>query len=155
MARLKVDSKVPADYEAMKVELSGDKGFCSVVAVAAIARIPAKQAQELLAQHGRKHGHGTKKRITKAVLESLGYEVRPMTFKERRAIIDSYPGRHKGLVSITTHHPRRFAAAWAGQPDMLMFSHAHVSAYVDGEVKDWAIKHSKQVYDIWLVEKKA
>jgi hypothetical protein len=35
----------------------------------------------------------------------------------------------------------------------LMFSHAHVSAYVDGRVADWAEGRAKQVYELYTVTK--
>lgn len=150
---LKTDALVPSDFTNMKAELEGDKNYCAVVAVALITNTPVQKVQALMATHGRKIGRGTKRETTRKVLEELGYKIKEWSFVERHAIVLGYPAPHNNLQGITTHHPRRFPSAWAGQPDMLMFSRAHVSAYVNGIVCDWAVKHSKRVVDIWTVEK--
>lgn len=149
----KVDAIVPSEYEKIKAELEGDKNFCAVAAVAAITKEPAKKIQSMMSKHGRKIGRSTERAITRKVLNELGFKIKVLSFAERSKIILSYPEPHNKLHGITTHHPRRFPAAWTGKPDMLMFSKAHVSAYVDGVVCDWAIKSSKRVTEIWTIEK--
>lgn len=150
---LKVSAEVPTDYLAMKEELADDKGFCAVIALAAITRLPVKEVADALAAAGRKKRQGTHRSVSKKALEALGFKVTchgPSWI--RNNIIHDYPGRNVGLRSVTTHHPRRFPSAWIGRPDMLLFSTAHVAAFVDGEIKDWAIKHSKKINSIWLIE---
>lgn len=151
---LKVEAPVAEIFSRCKSELEGDKNFCAVIAIAAITRRPAKEIQVLLTKHGRKHGKGTPTWIIEKVIDELGFRFVRWPPTKLREIIDSYPGRAVNLENITTHHPRRFPSAWAGQPDMLMFSRSHVSAFVDGKVEDWAIEHSKQVYMIWTLEPK-
>ena len=66
-------------------------------------------------------------------------------------MVASYP--KKGIAGITTHQPRRFPKQWARVADrkLLMYSRGHVSAFVEGEVKDWAINRSMQVYAVYEV----
>lgn len=150
---LKVDAKMPKGYEERKTALSDDRAMCAVIAVSAITGISPADAQALLAKHGRKPRCGTPRHVTKKALEDLGFKV---TVRNHcwihTNIISNYPGRHNRLQSATTHHPRRFPSAWAGMADCLMFSRAHVSAFVGGQVDDWAIKHSKQIVELWFIE---
>ena len=150
---LKADALVPSDFTNIKAELESDKNYCAVVAVSLITKTPVQKVQAMMACHGRKIGKGTKRETTRKVIEELGFEVKEWTLQERLALIGGYPQPHNNLENITTHHPRRFPSAWVGQPDMLMFSRSHVSAYVDGIVCDWAVKHSKRVIDVWTLEK--
>lgn len=152
----KTDAKVPTEFDNMKAELEGDKAFCSIIAVAAITNQPVQKIQSLMAKHGRKFRCGTKRETTEAVLVELGYKVTKRNYIWiSNKIMNRYPERHQSLMSITSHHPRRFPSAWVGQPDMLMFGAKHVAAYVDGVVCDWTIKHSMRVNEIWTLEKVA
>lgn len=151
---LKVDAEWPVTFTERKEALKDDRGTCAVIAVAAITGLSPTDAQALLAKHGRKHRCGTPRPVTKKALEELGYKV--TTHGKgwiKKNIIANYPGRHSSLQSATTHHPRRFPSAWVGVGDCLMFSREHVSAFVNGQVDDWAIKHSKQINDLWFIER--
>jgi hypothetical protein len=154
MMALKISAKVPETFEALKGELVGDRAHCAVIAIAAITRLPAKQVQEALAKAGRNPRCGTSRTVSFKALDALGFKVTRLGQPFLRSIIDTYPGRATKLENVTTHHPRRFPAAWAGQPDMLMFTSGHVLSFVDGQIVDWTIQHSKQVNQVWLVEKK-
>jgi hypothetical protein len=149
----KVSAEVPVDYLAMKEELADDRGFCAVIALAAITGLSIKEAQAALKAAGRKPRCGTPRNVTKKALEALGFKV---TIHGRswiaKNIIAHYPDRHRSLRSVTTHHPRRFAYAWANRPNMLLFCTKHVCAFINGVVMDWTIKHSKQVNEVWFVE---
>ena len=150
---IKADALVPEEFTELKIELADDKNYCAIIAVSAITSQPVEKVRELMEANGRKRKRGTKHETTRKVLEILGYKVTEWSFAKRHQIIQQYPEPHNRLENITTHHPRRFPQVWQGQPDMLMFSRAHVSAYVDGVVCDWAVKHSKRVVELWLVEK--
>lgn len=151
---LKVDAEMPTTFTERKEALKDDRGMCAVIAVAAITGLSPTDAQALLAKHGRKHRCGTPRQVTKKALESLGYKItmRSSTWIKKN-VIANYPGRHSDLRSATTHHPRRFPTAWCAMTDCLMFSRSHVSAFVKGQVDDWAIKHSKQINELWFIER--
>lgn len=146
-------AKVPQDYEKIKKHLLGDKRHCSVIAIAAITKLPPKQVQEALAAAGRKVGCGTPIWASARALKLLGFKVTIHRDLWLQAMIQSYPGRAKLLKNITTHHPRRYKKAWANQPDMLLFTNSHVAAYVNGKVVDWSIKKSLQITEVWTIEK--
>ncbi|PIZ30308.1 MAG: hypothetical protein COY40_04985 [Alphaproteobacteria bacterium CG_4_10_14_0_8_um_filter_53_9] len=74
-------------------------------------------------------------------------------FKDRHAIIASYPGQHCNLHHLTTRHPVRFKAQWANVPDCLLYVRGHVAAYVDGVVQDYTVNRSSRIYDMYTVEK--
>lgn len=146
-------ARVPGEYTHIKKALAGDRAHCSVIAIAAITKLPPKQVQEALAAAGRRIGHGTTEWQHTRALKLLGFKP---TFHDRlwiEAMIASYPAPHNNLKNITTHHPRRFKKAWANQPDMLLFSSSHVAAFVDGKVVDWSIAKSLQITSVWTVEK--
>jgi len=147
----KKSAKMPVAYQHMLTELKGDRAHCAVIAIAAITRLPAKKVQETLTRCGRKIGTGTSDWEMSHALKLLGFKVTRTVALHK--IIASYPGPHNNLKNVTTHHPRRFRKVWADQPDMLMFSGSHVSAFVDGKVVDWAVKKSKIVAYVWTVEK--
>lgn len=151
----KKTAKMPAQYTDLQQQTKGDKGHCAVIALAAITHLPAWQIQSVLAACGRKYREGTYKRHQQQALEQLGYQVTKLdrAWLHNNIIIQHYPGRAKALRNVTTHHPRRYPKVWAEQPDMLMFSAGHVSAFVDGKVVDWTIKRSKQVYEVWVLKK--
>ena len=151
MMATRKSAKIPAQYSKLSEELKGDKSFCAVVAIAAITKVPAKQVQELLAQCGRKLGCGTEDHQMSKALGLLGYKVTRDVQIDK--IVGSYPGRHWQLKNATTHHPRRFKAAWANQPDMMIFTAEHVCAFVDGQLVDWTVKKSKRILYIWTLEK--
>jgi hypothetical protein len=154
MARIKTSSADPI-YSAMKTDLrsEGDKNFCSVIALAAICKVSVAAAKEALAAEGRQVGRGVYTDIIFKAAERLGYKCVKVGSQYHQGIIASYPKPHNTLQSITTHHPERFAKAWADQPDMLMFSNGHVTAFVDGQVRDWAKGRSKRVFSLYTVEK--
>lgn len=151
MSRLKSYAKVPETFDSLKKEVN-EKASCSVIAVAAITKLPLEAARLALKKAGRKTGRGATNDQIEHALKLLGFDVVKLTIKQRLDIIKSYPGRAAGLSTITTHHPRRFPSAWAGKPDMLMFSVKHVAAFVDGEVVDWTIRHSSYVNELWTIK---
>jgi hypothetical protein len=122
MTRIKSSAADPRCSE-MRHALSvdGDKNFCTVVALAAICRIPVAEAKAAMAAQGRKDGQGASDLAMIKAAKALGFEMKQVPFAEYWDIIKSYPGAHKNLKTITTHHPVRFAKAWAGRPDYLMF----------------------------------
>lgn len=154
MARIKSSGTNPK-YAEMRSTLwsNGDKNFCSVVALAAMCKVTTEEASNALKLFGRVEGKGVCTNTIIRAAEHLGYKMVQVTWKEKQELIASYPGAHSNLKSITTHHPVRFAKAWAGRPDYFMFSRGHVSAYVGGEVVDWAQGCAKRVYDLYTVEK--
>jgi hypothetical protein len=150
---LKIQSKVPETYQKIKADLEGDKAHCAVIAIAAITKLPPKKVQAALAKAGRKPRCGTSPAVQEKALEALGFKVTKLGMLYLRKLIKSYPGRASSLENVTTHHPRRLPSAWVGQPDMLLFNHTHVCAYVDGQIVDWSIQHSKYIVDAWKVER--
>ena len=133
---------------------------CTVVAISIACHVTYDVAHAALAAQGRKNGRGTFAHQQKAAIESLGYEITTEIWSKsgRQQIIDLYPGSHKKLQNITTHHPRRFHAAWkqfCGDRVVLLYSKGHVSAVKDGQLHDWAINRALRVKKIWIVEKVA
>lgn len=111
-----------------------DKGFCSVVAVAAIASVKFTKAYQALKKHGRKHRKGaTIPKITNA-LNSLGLICRPVAF------------RHKCQTQVLRELPKhgRF----------LIYQKDHVVAVINGKVIDENPKSKKHVRSVVSVNKK-
>jgi hypothetical protein len=121
---------------------------CTVVAISICCGVSYATAHAALKAAGRKDKRGTYRHQQYVAIRSLGFEVREWSAREKIEMIMSYP--KKGIAGLTTHQPRRFAAAWAPHRDktLLLYSRGHVSAMKDGVVQDWAINRAKQVFDV-------
>jgi hypothetical protein len=156
MPRLKKTS-VPSAYAEMVVARDefDENNDCSVQCVAHLCDIPYAVAHAAFAKYGRKPRDGVYDKVIRSVILSLGFRIREWSASERIQMIYSYPGVHRGLSTITTHHPRRFAKAWSkvAHKRLALFTRGHVAAFKDGEVTDWTINKSYAVLEIWEVSK--
>lgn len=156
MAKIKRVSWSPSFSDLMVAAASmGETNDCTVKAVALICDVPYAAAHAALQQRGRQSRKGTYYDEYLAVIRSFGFEIREWTYSEKRELIQSYPGAHKNLRSITTHHPRRFRQAWAPHREKrLLFKCArHVAAFRNGELHDWTVNKAMRVLRIWEVTK--
>lgn len=124
-----------------------DTNDCAVVAVAAVCGVSYKEAHEAFAAHGRKQRKGVRHGTTGAVVRSFGFELRKVDLQE---MIDRYPGAHKKLLNVTTHHPERFNSVWADGKRYLFTTRGHVLAVVDGRNCDWTKGRAMRV--LWAYE---
>lgn len=127
-----------------------ERNDCAVVAVAAVLDIEYKQAHAILKQLGRKDGKGTYRAMTK---EAIGWFA-TLVKVDVNSIINKYPGCHRNLKSITTHHMARFNDVWKDGKTYIAFTRHHVLAIKDGRNHDWTEGRSKQIRDIYEVVKK-
>lgn len=144
---------VTAEYRTLRTG-SAEANNCTQIAVSVATGLPLEEVTALFAAKGRERGARAPRVMTEEVLTELGFKIRKLSFIERRAIIEAYPGVHKGLQSITTHHPERFAKVW-GALDFstaFLFSNGHVSCLKDGAVHDWAKGRALRVIDVWAIE---
>lgn len=133
-----------------KTSEMGEKNDCSVKALAIACNMSYEEAHALCARHGRKPRRGMKtKQIIEAVAEA-GYVLERIIPQQ---FIQQYPGVHKGLKCITTHHPVRFPNVWAHKATYLAFQTSHVLAIVDGKVQDWTAQRANKLISIYRVEK--
>lgn len=153
MARTKILTVAP-EYRALRTETlaAGDENDCFPTAAAILTGLPLSEVREAFAAAGRKTGKGTPWAVAHEALKALGFKLVKKDWRWTRDMIDSYPGVHKNLKNITTRHPARFAKAWEGQ-NVLLHSHAHVSAVRDGAPVDWSINRSKHVIAVYDIVK--
>lgn len=123
---------------------------CTVVATAAVCGISYEEAHAACAKFGRKARKGMKRPQYLEAIKSLGFVVETVSMRD---IIAKYPGNHKNLKSITTHHPARFNNVWRDGNNYLLNQKAHVSACVNGELHDWAVGRMKRVIFAYKVTK--
>lgn len=136
---------------AEKASESDETNDCAVKAVAAVAMIPYEAARKLLKDHRRKDRKGTSfPKITKPALEAAGYKVEQIN---RREFIGQYPGTHKNLRNVTTHHPKRFHKVWADGSNYLLRTDGHIVGVVNGINHDWTKGRAFRVRQIWKVTK--
>lgn len=151
MARIKqtdpseVFNRLHADSRAQ-----GEDNDCTVKAISVVTGVSYEEAHAALKAAGRKDGRGTHRINQVHALASLGYK---MVRIPTRSIIEAYPGVHRNLQSVTTHHPERFSDAWADMPPCLLYSNRHVSAFRDGELHDWAKGRALRCYEVMRVVK--
>ena len=123
---------------------------CTVVATAAACGISYEEAHAACAKFGRKARKGMKRSQYLEAIKSLGFEVETVSMRD---IISKYPGNHKNLKSITTHHPARFNNVWRDGGRYLLNSNGHVSACINGELHDWAVGRMKRVVSVYRIRK--
>lgn len=137
-------------YKIMKAEqqAAGEKSDCTVKALAIAAGVNYNTAKAALKRNGREDGRGTKKSVVMAAAKELGktlVSVNPKTF------INKYPGIHKNLANVTTHHPERFHGVWEDGRAYIAFTKDHALAIVNGVTHDWTAKRSLRVKSLYRV----
>jgi len=126
---------------------------CAIKAIAITTGTPYKEVHARAAALGRKNGEGTHWHIITRIIHDLGHELKttkPADF------INQYPGVHKNLKSVTTHHPARFNKVWR-DGKMYIFNCRgghHVAAVVNGELHDWTVGTASRCIGIYEVVKK-
>lgn len=138
MAAIKQTEKMRhSDYTAIRQQAAQlpvvENADCAVVAVAAATGVDYKTAHAALEARGRKPRKGTPMDITHAALRDLGFvavRVDPRNF------IDQYPGAHKNLRSVTTHHPARFGSVWTNGKTYLFRTRGHILTVRNGQNLD-------------------
>lgn len=152
--------KLPAEYLLLEKEQKemGDKNGCAVLAVAALVGKSYKETYKQFELHGRKHRKSTPKTVTKRVCDDYNLKLNMIGNYELYAqdglahkLIKMYPTANKPR-SLTTYQVQKFPVVWSRLPNALLFTNAHVSAFVDGVVCDWAIGNKAHIRKIWFVE---
>ena len=126
----------------------GEKNDCSVKAVALITGKTYDEAHIELQRRGRINRQGVQNNIILDAAAALGEPTKRLLLKDVYHIIQSYPKPHYGLKNITSHHPRRFPQIWSKAPDCLLFSNAHVAAFINGAVIDWSVNNVLRIVQI-------
>lgn len=126
----------------------GESNDCTVRALAVTTGVAYEVAHAALAAAGRKNGKGTHFQVQLAALRALGFT---MVAVDSRALINQYPGVHKGLRNVTTHHPERFPTAFAGMGPALLYTPGHVAGMTEGVVHDWTRGKAVRVRGIYRV----
>jgi hypothetical protein len=132
---------------------AGERNDCAVTALAAVTGKTYKQVHKALKQAGREDRKGTFQGQAEKAAEALGFRLvrLPQSFID--SIIAQYPGIHKTLKHITTHHPVRFAKVWDQVKEPLLFHvHRHYAGYADGQLHDWSVNKPKRVIDPYRLE---
>ena len=122
---------------------------CTVKAIALACGVEYEEAHTALKTFGRKHGCGTSISIMKKTARMLGFE---MKYIDQDLFIQQYPGCHKNLKSVTTHHPERFNKVWKDGHNYILSCTSHVAAVIDGENCDWTKGRAKRCI-VYRVEK--
>lgn len=136
-------------------EMGEGRKDCAVVAVSIASGRPYEECLKVMTKHGRKPNSGTYMNVTQATLEEFGFEMIKLSRLEMFEIISKYPGVHKNLKGITSHHPRRFPGAFEhlGRAFM-MRSSRHISTVKDGVNEDWSQNNSLRIIEIYVVKAK-
>lgn len=154
MARI-TRTQPSADYQAIRdaARKAGEKGDCSVIAVSIACGVSYEAALAALTAAGRKPREGAYLYQIEKAINALGFRKINWRTDEMQARIDSYPGAHCNLKSITTHHPVRFARQWADVADqsLILITPRHVAAMKGGRVHDWTEGRAVRVTSIWSI----
>ena len=151
MPRLKTNPQTQTDnYFAMRSdEHYNETRDCAVFAVMHATGVNYPTAHAACAAHGRKDRQGMRTHHINDTIRSLGFLV---TRIGAHTFIDRYPGAHKHLRHITTHHPHRFHTVWADGKTYLFYIRGHVCVVKNGTLTDWTHQYAKRVlhvYEVW------
>jgi len=131
--------------EAMTFNETND---CAVKAVALACDVPYAVAHAELKRQGRKERKGTYIFQTLKAISVLG---KTATIVPLRFFVDQYPGNHKNLKGVTSHHPRRFPNAWDKNKTYLLRSRGHILTVKGGQALDWSVNKALRICDIWEI----
>jgi hypothetical protein len=126
-----------------------EKNDCTVTALATALDVPYIQAHQAMEAAGRKRGRGASDFIMEQAAKSLGYKAIKV---EPRTIINRYPGAHKNLTSMTTHHAARFSKVWKDLPPMYIVVSGHALGFRDGRIHDWTEGRAKRIQRAYRFE---
>jgi hypothetical protein len=143
------DFNVMANAAAAK----GDTNDCAVKAVAIACGVEYDAAHAVLKEHGRREGQGTPLHMIAGACGRFGFRMTALTYLETRAKRDLYPGVHKNLQSITTHHPDRFPQAWKDGQTYMFLTPKHILTVKDGVNHDWTRGKALRVVTVYRIEK--
>ncbi len=140
------------EYSALRStsNVVGEKGDCAVQALSLLTGVPYEQMNQALIEGGRKPRRGTPWIAMKFALAKFGFKMEPVENFSAQ-MIATYPGVHKNLGNVTTHHPRRFKKQWKDVEPLLLDMTAHVAAFKDGTIHDWSINNSKRVHGAYRI----
>lgn len=127
-----------------------ERNDCAVKALAIVCEIPYKVAHDTLSLLGRKSRHGTQMSYTEQAVELNGCK---MELVDPQHFIAKYPGAHKGLKSVTTHHMERFPEAWADGETYLIRTSGHILAVVNGQNMDCTKGRAMRAKAIYRITK--
>ena len=128
----------------------GENNDCSVLALALLADVPYQEAHKAMADAGRKFKKGTPLSVTYRVYKAMGLKLTTLTKTE---FISQYPGVHKNLKCITSHHPNRFPGVFKQGKKYLCHTGTHAFAIIDGKTMDWSVAKALRVQIIYEVTK--
>ncbi len=126
----------------------GETNDCSVKACAVVGGVPYAVALAGLTALGRQPRRGVSTTMILDYVRSTGKTVRRV---DQQELISLYPGAHKNLQNITSHHPERFNKVWANGKTYLLFTEGHVLAVANGVNHDHSVGRSFRAYMIYEV----
>ena len=107
MPSIKKDLYAKTDrFNAIDAETAAfnENNDCAVKAVALVCDVTYADAHAKLKELGREDGEPTTREATEAALNAFGFKLIEV---DPAAYIADYPGVHKGLRNVTSHHPDR------------------------------------------------
>ena len=128
----------------------GETNDCAVKAVATVTNSPYAVAHAALKAEGRQDRKGSYRWEQEKALAKLGFKTKRIMQSD---FISRYPGNHKNLKSVTTHHMDRFNKVWADGKTYLIYTKRHVGAVINGVNHDWTKGSARRVVDILEVTK--
>jgi len=127
---------------------ASENNDCVVKAVALASRTSYEEAHKTCQRNGRKQGKGMHNAEMFRAFEESGVTLERVFSSD---FISKYPGNHKELKSVTTHHPDRFNKVWADGNRYLFHCKGHVAYVEDGVCHDWTRGRSLRVAAIYRI----
>lgn len=128
--------ELPKEYTELRNEIENDSKCCSVVALACVAGISGRKAQNALAKRGRRRHRGA---YTHQLLQAVGDQ--GLTTR----LLPKLTARYKTVRSLER--------GISGSRTLLVFTASHVLAVKGSTVCDWTSNRLHRIKAIYLVEK--
>lgn len=128
--------RIPKEYAAIRSEaIKNDSKCCGVIALALMANITVRKAQNALKRQGRQRNKGTYTHQLLAALNELKVEHRELK---------TFPKRFKTVRTLERNVSPR--------ANLLVFTSRHVLAVKNGVVQDWTSNRLHRVERVFLIE---
>lgn len=137
-----------------EASMCGEGNDCAIKAISLVTGVSYKRVAELSYKLGRTKGEGTKKIISFNILKALGFEIRHIEGKNldefAQIITQTYTGYYQPKNLTLAQVGRN--TIWKHMPKMILFTHRHAAACIDGVVHDHAANSKRRIEWIWVVE---
>jgi hypothetical protein len=131
----------------------GDKNCCVLIAACILTGKSYKEVYDAAQKAGRKKHKGMNGILERDMYKILGYKIVTGMWKNHANRIRKNMPKWYKCDKLTTKQINTFKNSWIDEPDMLIYTNRHVSAYKDKQIHDYAINKKKVIIGVSYIKK--